>query len=400
MSDNTFLFLIACSNGKQRGGEHRYIEGNSIANMLPEHSKKLFNARRQIYSLIKVHKIRRNGVILADLPYNAELVQGKDFGLDDSNGKYLEAIMRYQGRFYRELSKEGDDPVELVKKSSHHLLIISGLYGLLTPLEPIQCYSCHINDHPSIAEVWKKDDILTSLLLAYMKKFNIKILIDIIAASSHRNLLNWEKIHNWTKKQNNEIYLFQAFGSQNVGAALLPALGSFMRNVLKGKEEISLSDLKQGKTFFTEFEDIKFTRDGVPPEGYPTNKPQEEIEDTNDSYLSDTFKKNKQKEKKADDQKARLQVTSGEDTTIFKKKITCIDDLPPEVKPIFRDLETYSEIIRVKFTVFKGKLPKSVGSFFLSLREPEKGSGVIFGKLKGPGKIGGFQNVRIEVKNG
>jgi len=34
---------------------------------------------------------------------------------------------------------------------------LSGLYGLLRPLERIQAYSCHLLDHQSISNVWKED---------------------------------------------------------------------------------------------------------------------------------------------------------------------------------------------------------------------------------------------------
>ena len=74
-------------------------------------------------------------------------------------------MKRYRGRFYDAL-----DPEECggLDKSSHHWLIVSVLYGLLTPKEPIQRYSCHTLDDAELTKIWTKDSLITSLLLSYV----------------------------------------------------------------------------------------------------------------------------------------------------------------------------------------------------------------------------------------
>ncbi len=77
-----------------------------------------------------------------------------------------------------------------------------------------------------------------------------------------------------------------------------------------------------------------------------------------------------------------------------------LKDLSPEVRAIFHDFENHPEILRIKFGRFSSKMPKSQSNFSLKLKEPEINSGIILGKLKGPGKIGGIQRLLIETIKG
>lgn len=136
------LFLLICSNHKKEGGIARYDKAASIRDLLPPASAhSLFQARDTIRKLITTDaSVERDGEKLRDHDYNRGLVKGPDFqqyGLNHG-GKYLSAAERYDGTFYQPL---GDEKVSLLTGTPHHVLIISGLYGLLTPTEPVQLYT-------------------------------------------------------------------------------------------------------------------------------------------------------------------------------------------------------------------------------------------------------------------
>lgn len=142
------LLLAICSNSKTRVGESpEYHATNGIAQRVPPPiARSLFDGRRRTLALV-TSDAKRYDKSLRDLPYNRDLVPGPDFQLTNParGAAYLPTALRYTGRFY---SRLGEDRHALLARSPHHLLIVSGLYGLLTPEEPIQCYSCHVTDHP------------------------------------------------------------------------------------------------------------------------------------------------------------------------------------------------------------------------------------------------------------
>lgn len=104
-----------------------------------------------------------HGVALRNLHYNADLVQGKDFG-GTAGAHYMQAALRYGGRFFREFDPKGSGEMA---RSPHRWLIVSALYGLLTPTESIRRYSCNTLDDDAITGIWKGKGLLTSLLLHY-----------------------------------------------------------------------------------------------------------------------------------------------------------------------------------------------------------------------------------------
>ena len=72
-------------------------------------------------------------------------------------------------------------------ESKHHLLLLSGLYGLLRPLEPIQLYSCPLKYQ--IAEFWDEDDLLTDVFCEYIRNQRIAKVIDLTAMDAYRKLI-------------------------------------------------------------------------------------------------------------------------------------------------------------------------------------------------------------------
>ncbi|HSH82828.1 MAG TPA: hypothetical protein VLA19_30210, partial [Herpetosiphonaceae bacterium] len=120
-------------------------------------------------------------------------------------------------------------------RSPHHVLIVSGLYGLLTPEEPIQCYSCHVTDHPRIVRHWTDSDRLTQIVVSYIAQYGITTVFDLMADGAYRLLLNWEAIQRAVSGN-----VRHCFSEEFAGAELLPSLGLVARRFLGLPEEALL----------------------------------------------------------------------------------------------------------------------------------------------------------------
>lgn len=251
------LILTICSNHKV---ESRKVVDYQplwrISDFLPEHlALRLYDARGRVRNLITSDKVSRNGVLLRDMPFNAHLIDGPDFQGKVEQGLYLPALQRYSGGFYKELGTTAER-ISLASHIKHHLVIVSGLYGPLTPTELIQCYSCHVPDHPDIAKLWTKkvrSDLLTSLLLAYIEKFEIVKVFDFMASDAYRNLISWEMIRHAT--QGNVLH---CYSKQFAGGALLPSLGYLAKKFLTELSERSLLNIKAGQSISIPDDEITF----------------------------------------------------------------------------------------------------------------------------------------------
>lgn len=166
MAKSSVLIVTIGSNRKVRGGERSYNRSTSLCSLLPRHARDLIKRRRQIFDLLCGDEISRDGMLLRSLPYNVGLTDGPDLG-GSASACYLPAIHRFRGRFYSELGTAG---IQRLLESPHHLLILTGLYGLLPPEELIQAHSCHVLDHPNIPNSWTAGGFLTSLLLILCEK--------------------------------------------------------------------------------------------------------------------------------------------------------------------------------------------------------------------------------------
>jgi hypothetical protein len=233
---SSILFIIICSNGKTRLGEvdQYQPQGPTIGEHLPECVPLLFKARNDIRTLIATSdEAGRDGKLLRTFPFNDHLIKGPDFqrGLS-RGGQYLPAANRYHGRYYVGIGANGSPLLD----TPHHVLIVSGLYGLLTPSEPIQCYSCHVLDHPKIPRTWREDDLLTGILVAYIKKFNVARVFEFMADDTYRSLIAWEMVRHATNGN-----VLHCFSRQFAGPALLPSLAILSRKLLCAPPEILLS---------------------------------------------------------------------------------------------------------------------------------------------------------------
>ena len=390
------LFLCCCSNRKVAGGERAYRPVKTIPLSVPGQSRALLQARQSVFQGIQDGARAMQGTPLRELPYNAEpqLVEGPDLG-GNANARYMPAMARYRGRFYQEL-----DPGErgLLGESPHHWLITSALYGLLTPDEPIQRYSCHTLDDETLTDVWTRDDLLTSVLLAYVRAFGVGLIVDLTADASYHDLFDWERI-------TRSVQVLRAFGAQNAGPGLLPALGFLARDRLLQMPYQELFEIGEHETYITDYEDVVLTRSYLAaPErflGVPSSPDNSALPSAEESGVP----AQPHKIPRADEvcvvlpRPREILVTSGGHGTMFGYQINQIRDLPPQARRLFDQVSRAAEVLDVRLGPFTSH--GASREFTLEFSVPGRGGdGIIEAKLKGPGRNGGTQRVRIRVTPG
>ena len=391
--NDKILFLCCCSNRKLAGGERAYRPANSMPLSVPEQSRVLLEGRQRVFQWIEDGTLSVQGTPLRELPYNAQpqLVQGPDLG-GEANGRYMPAMARYRGRFYQELDP---DELGLLGESPHHWLIASTLYGVVTPEEPIQRYACHTLDDPGLPEIWAGHSLLTSVLLEYVRVFGVGMIVDLTADASYHRLFNWERI-------SKHAQVLRAFGAQNSGPGLLPALGFLARERLLQIQAEELFGIGEYETYFTDYEDVVLARSYLaPPEQFlgETPTPEEPVREITEGPERPAPRR---VEPNVDDEciilpRAReVRVTSGGHGTIFGHQISHIRDLPPDARRLFAQISRAAEVLDVRLGRFA---PRGASrTFRVTLSEPgHGGDGIIEATLSGPGRIAGTQRLRIRV---
>jgi len=404
MRQSKVLIITICSNEKNKGGDVYKLESPSIVKILPEHSDGIIQRRLKALELIQSGPTGRDGLPVNELPFNSSLRLGPEFGpRNPAVALYKPALDRYAGRFFTALKGE-KEVQEILEESSHHLLIFSSLYGLVLPDELIQCYSCNLEDHPEVASIWTDNGFLTSIVLAYIRRFNIDTVFDLTAQDAYRSLLDWERMD---KKAN----VLHVFGEQLVGPALLFALGELAREHLLFESEEVLKSIEPNEKKFLDKDTLIFTKEPFPPPGFPREekmKPLEnsavenqiEIQNSETQEMGDV---SRTEEGKAGilvlDHSRDIRVTSKDHNTIFEKKIKSLDDLPAELRNIIKVLSRCPDVLEI----FLGKRKKSgqgANAFKFRLLGTQKGSGYIEAKVEGSGQVCHTQDVRIRVTKG
>jgi len=249
------LILTICSNHKCGGGqEYGAIKGRKMADMFLENAvamQELTKARNRAFDYITEERPEKPP---APISMHRRLRRGPDIN-PGSEGRgicYLPALKRYaKGRFYKAFHQSVGDVDDCIRRldeqSDDHLLIVSGLYGLLTPTEPIQNYSCNVSNERGIKKLWKEDWPLTQLIIAYIRAHKITRVFDFMADDSYRHLIDWESI----KKETGKIFFSYGknpVGIGQLGVDMLPELGWVAGLLLTGKWEKSLSKIQFGDT--------------------------------------------------------------------------------------------------------------------------------------------------------
>jgi len=147
MSDS--LILISCSNSKAEldyGYEYFYKSGQKLVDTLSEDLQlSILGKRQKVFNWIKngtlIDTSRQQGRRFTHA-MNRNLYLGPDLGGNDQRATYLMAKERYEGQFYLPIKDYWDKIIS----NDHHIFILSGLYGIILPTDPIQRYSCHMTD--------------------------------------------------------------------------------------------------------------------------------------------------------------------------------------------------------------------------------------------------------------
>jgi cytoplasmic iron level regulating protein YaaA (DUF328/UPF0246 family) len=263
--NSPILFLIICSNTKEEGGSRTdYDRDSRIWGSLAQESEgvaqDLYRARSYVRNLIsQSNEARRDGRPLKALRFNQNLKDGPDFSARGINpvGGYLPAVQRYDGRFFKALGKS-EERLSLLTQTNHHVLIVSGLYGLLLPEETIQLYSCHVPDHPMIAERWRQNRLLTLLLETYIRKFRIERIFELMADDDYRHLLDWAQVRQAVQGE-----LLHGVSDAYAGPAQLDSFGLLMADLLSRSSE-ELLGIKDGAVIAIDGDAVRLTKKQTP----------------------------------------------------------------------------------------------------------------------------------------
>ena len=249
------LFVSICSLTKAGGGDHEYDGGEAIASELaPRLTGKLLRRRERVRNLVReTSEATWQGVALPELEYNRLLEWGPDFG-GECTARYRPAVERYDGRFFLGL---GVDRADALRASRNHLLLLSGLYGVLRPFEPIQLYSCPLVS--GVARVWREGGVLTDVLNSYVVERCIERIIDLTAVDAYRRLVDWEEVAGYG------VEVLHCFHSMGAGDYALIPFGQTLRARLLGMPEGALLALEPE----TRMEGIVFRALPAPASGFP-----------------------------------------------------------------------------------------------------------------------------------
>lgn len=246
------LFLTICSQTKNEQFDKYtsdYSRDTSILHCLsPECQTLLLKKRNDAKKLLKDSSLWDGKEFLHDKSWNKKLTNGQDFNGTES-GKYLPAIEVYQGRFYKPLGTEG---IQYLRQSPHHVLIISGLYGLVLPDERIQIYESPLEDFTDIQEVWRRDNTLTKILLDYLISCNIKMIVNLSSQLSYISLINWSSLATeYFVKKKQELRVFYTSHEIMKGSEALGKFGDIFCSSLIKKGESDLLSMKEGDSIGT-----------------------------------------------------------------------------------------------------------------------------------------------------
>ena len=249
------LFVSICSLTKAGGGNHEYDGGEAIASELtPRLAGKLLWRRDEARNLVQeTSEATWQGVALPELEYNRRLVRGPDFG-GDYDARYRPAVERYDGRFFLGL---GSDRADALRASRHHLLLLSGLYGIVRPFEPVQLYSCPLVSE--VARIWREGGVLTDVLSSYVVDRSIERIIDLTAVDAYRRLIDWEEVSGYGAKV---LHCLHVMGAGDY--ALIP-FGRTLRARLLGMPEVEVLALEPE----SRMEGVVFRALPAPRGGFP-----------------------------------------------------------------------------------------------------------------------------------
>lgn len=195
------LFLISCSDRKRRGGTATYEDQSGVRSLLSIAAReRLDSGRRAAFQVVKDGSLRDAERSRGSRAQgNRALGDGPDLGGESAGTsiQYLPAHTRYEGRFYDAVSEvlrsREDMSWGLSWANDRGTLIVSGLYGLVTPSELIQMYDCHLGDmtrdqEPLVA-YWQP--IVTEVLKDVVRTHGFRRVVDLLSENLYQNVVDW-----------------------------------------------------------------------------------------------------------------------------------------------------------------------------------------------------------------
>ena len=258
--DSKVLFLSICSLHKKKGGTSEYAGQESITSRLsPTLAASLLKKREEVRNLIWSGDVSWGGIDTAELEYNNNLAPGADFGGNAEWAEYLPAISRYSGRFYLALGAEGK---RKLIESRHHALFISGLYGLVTPTEPIQLYSCPLEGESVIQKAWVTKHLLTEVFIDYIIRNQVTRIFDLTARNDYRNMIDWAYL-----KEKTGVSVLHCFTKMSAYDYALIEFGNLLREELLTWPKEKLLTIEPESTIGDViFREVAETREDLPKE--------------------------------------------------------------------------------------------------------------------------------------
>lgn len=273
------LFLTICSFRKAEEGFPYYNEDETICTKyLSNHRVQIMSRRNEVSKALSGGEITFDNANQKDHPYNQNLVCGKDFG-GSEEGYYLPALWRYEGRFYQSLDLRGK---KVVLNSGHHFLILSGLYGIITPVDPVQLYSIPLYDDDPVQRIWRDDDFLTNVLFDYVRSRGIRRIFDFTGIYYYRDLINWQRFKGMVEESGIECDILHVFSPVGAGDNALSAFGeSISQQLIHYTEEQLYSIVPEESVGSVYFRAIYGAREGLASD-FPAGEPMIALEKITD----------------------------------------------------------------------------------------------------------------------
>ncbi|MDD3933719.1 MAG: peroxide stress protein YaaA [Methanoculleus sp.] len=273
------LFLTICSFRKAEEGFPYYNKvDTTCARYLSNRCDQLISRRKEVFNTLIQGKVFFDKANQKDHPYNLNLVRGRDFG-GSEEGYYLPALWRYEGRFYQSLNVRGK---KAVLNSGHHFLILSGLYGIITPVDPVQLYSIPLYDDDLVQRIWRDNDFLTNVLFDYVRSQGVRRIFDFTGIYYYRDLINWQRFKGMVEESGIECDILHVFSPVGAGDNALPAFGeSIAQQLIHYTEEQLYSIVPEESIGNVYFRAIYGAREGLTSD-FPTGEPMIALEKITD----------------------------------------------------------------------------------------------------------------------
>lgn len=277
--NTSILFVFIGSNHKNLDPGHSfYDEKASISSYLPSHTEQYLKKVRDEVR-VSLDSLIWQDIKTSKRKMNENLVKGIEFGGRDERARYLPAVIRFSGRFFNE-GGLGSEGIHTLFSSGHHALIIDGLHGLNSPVEPLQLFNCPLEfETLSIQKRWRDQNTLTNILKDYIQHNEIKLVFDLTSRKFYQDLIDWYEI------DKTGVDVFHVFFEEYAGDASLTEFAQLCKNTLFKMSEQELCSLQPESTHSTPVGNYIFTRKTEPPKDWARELSLTELEVASNSSI-------------------------------------------------------------------------------------------------------------------